>query len=258
MKDYPLGELLGSGSYGTVYQSSLGGIPLAVKVIEKRKRISALLEASIAERVAGHTNLVELKDALLRADGCSMLVYLHGGQSLEDICKSITIDVPRARCMLDCLAGLSYLHSLWLYHGDVKPGNILVQREEGVFKRARVADLHQMVEVCPGNVRIGFCATTFQFQPPELLRGQKEASGALWLRADVWALGITLCRLAGFSFIYNYPAAARCFPSCATCLTSARLPGLGLFTQSLGPLASISWTRSLCGLRRTGQIRRRA
>ena len=202
-RDYKLGERLGQGSYGSVFKSSLGGVSLAVKVVSKDKQVAALLEASLAEVVAGHPNLVDLKDAVLRADGASMLVYLHGGRSLEHFEKGRGPGVPAPRCMLDCLAGLSYLHSLWLYHSDIKPANILVQEEAGCFARARVADLGGLVEVCPGNMCLNEVLTTQPFKSPELLLQQKEALGALWLRADVWALGITLCRVVGFSPTYG-------------------------------------------------------
>ena len=53
-KDYELGDLLGRGSYGKVYKSSLGDISLAVKVVEAPTQFNALQEVSIAEVVAGH------------------------------------------------------------------------------------------------------------------------------------------------------------------------------------------------------------
>ena len=60
-----MGEKLGAGADGTVYKCGLGGASLAVKVVPKEGRLSAWKEASLAERVAGHPNLVDLKDALL-------------------------------------------------------------------------------------------------------------------------------------------------------------------------------------------------
>ena len=66
--------------------------------------------------------------------------------------------------------------------------------------RARIADLGGLVEVGPGRVRLGTCTTTFPFRAPELLSGQNQASGALWLRADVWALGITMAQVCGLDF----------------------------------------------------------
>ena len=204
-EDYPLGDVLGAGSYGIVYKSSLGGVSLAVKVVQKDKRVDALLEASLAQEVAGHPNLVDLKDAVMSPSGASMLVYLHAGRNLEAIAKGGGgARTPAPRCMLDCMTGLSYLHSLSLYHADIKPANILIQEEAGAFVGARIADLGGLVEVCPGNVRLERPLTTFNFRSPEILAGQQDASGASWLRADVWALGITLAHMVGFSPTYGH------------------------------------------------------
>ena len=76
---YPLGKMLGEGSYGRVYASSLGGVKLAVKVVVKKDRIAALMEASLAEQLAGHPHLVELKDVCVGPCGSSYLVYANAG-----------------------------------------------------------------------------------------------------------------------------------------------------------------------------------
>ena len=46
----------------------------------------------------------------------------------------------------------------------------------------------------------GFNLTTIWYRSPEIVAGQTEASGGAWLRADVWALGIILFEVVGFTF----------------------------------------------------------
>ena len=150
---YRLGKLLGAGGFGEVFLSSLGGFSLAVKVVSEDKMLDALKEVAIAERVAGHPNLVELKDAVVRLrDKASLLVYLYGGSTLEVVSKRrVGASLPIDACLRDCLSGLAYLHRMSLFHTDIKPSNILVEQASSRFVRARLADLGGLVEVCPGQ-----------------------------------------------------------------------------------------------------------
>ena len=201
-KCYPLSRLLGGGSFGMVYASSIAGMDLAVKVVKRAKRLAALQEVAIAERVTGHPHLVDLKEAVVGDQSEVLLVYAYAGASLLKFAASTTIaEVPLARLTGDCLKGLAHLHRLGLFHTDVKPANILIASgQDGRFERAVVGDLGSVVEVASGNLRIGHILTTVWYRAPEILAGQAEAVGAQWLRADMWSLGITLCEVLGLTF----------------------------------------------------------
>ena len=105
--------------------------------------------ASIAEQVGDHPHLACLLDAVLNPQsGQSYLFYRYGCAPLNEM--------PRANCALDSfrriathtLCGLEHLHSLGLYHSDIKPPNVLVEHA-GILPSVRVclADLGVVVEV---------------------------------------------------------------------------------------------------------------
>ena len=54
--------------------SSLGGMNLAVKVVKHELMLSAMLEATLVERVSGHPHLVDLKDTCIGPNGAAYLV----------------------------------------------------------------------------------------------------------------------------------------------------------------------------------------
>ena len=101
-------------------------------------------------------------------------------------------------CVAHVLKGIAHMHSLDLYHGDLKPANVLMHYGEQLH--FVVADLGAIVEVGRGVMRIAGITTTLWYRSPEILDGQRSAVGDHWLRADVWALGITMAQVCGLEF----------------------------------------------------------
>ena len=200
---YSGGSYIGQGSFGTVHKVTLGGEHLAVKAFASDLDGAAWQEACIAEHVRGHPHVVHLLDACLRpADLVSLLVYRHAGVSLRAAFDGVGI-VPPASVQavgIQVASGMAHLHSLGLYHSDLKPENIIVDRLGQTPLRAVVADLGGVVEVALGNITLRQARTTIWYRAPELLSVQQTALGSIWLKADVWALGIVLCFLTGHDF----------------------------------------------------------
>ena len=206
---YKLGEKLGQGTFGTVWASRLGGHDLAVKVFKEGCVDDALCEASLAERLE-HPNVVRLLDCV--TDGRkSLLIYERAHCSLScwirrefPMGRTIPATGFVAMVMRDISAGLVYLHSEGIWHGDLKPNNILVAScQGGGGRRFLIGDVGSSVEVgrvSEAMVSLGHTVTTLWYRPPEVAAGQGQASAGEWLRADVWALGIILHELLGFSF----------------------------------------------------------
>ena len=200
---YSGGTQLGKGTYGIVHKVSFGGHALAVKAFCREHDVHAWQEASVAEHVRGHPNLVHLLDACLRqSDGTSLLVYRFAGMSLRDALQQHEPSIACVRQLVVQVAqGLAHLHSRWLYHSDVKPANILVEGLDSGSPKAVLADLGGTIEVGPGVLELPDPRTTMWYAAPELLELHRtKASGTSWLKADVWALGIVICDVLDLHF----------------------------------------------------------
>ncbi|KAJ1625405.1 kinase-like domain-containing protein [Pavlovales sp. CCMP2436] len=93
-------------------------------------------------------------------------------------------------CLQAILEGLEYLHFQGIVHRDIKPDNILRDKESGRFL---ICDLGvSLLADDGGDVAVGSAGTP-AYSPPEVLRRDLKAySGRA---ADVWSLGVTLYEL---------------------------------------------------------------
>jgi serine/threonine-protein kinase len=137
-----------------------------------------LSEARIAAAL-DHPNLVTVYDAA-QEDGFLYIAMRHiAGGSLGSVLARERVLGEQAAIALfsDCLRALEFLHGHGHVHGNLHPGNILVDERGG----ACIVDV--------GVVRSGPDATsgTARFQSPEQLSGALREA-----RHDLYSLGVTL------------------------------------------------------------------
>jgi len=109
------------------------------------------------------------------------------GTSLREHLRREGALSPRQACTLclQALAGLAAVHDQRIVHGDIKPGNILLD-EEG---RARLTDfglsrfLEETTSMTPSRKAVG----SPHFMAPEQWRGE-----LLTARTDLYAMGLVL------------------------------------------------------------------
>jgi serine/threonine-protein kinase len=191
---FDLGPMLGRGGAGKVYQARnrRSGLTVALKLLDfqplepasdalKRLKREARVAASIV-----HPNIVRIFD-LGVAEGVPFVeMELVSGVSLKERVRSEGPLEPAeaARLCTEALAGLARVHRERIVHGDVKPGNILI--DDG--GRARLTDfglstfLEETTSVSSGRL-IG----SPHFMAPEQWRGE-----AVDARTDLYAVGLVL------------------------------------------------------------------
>ncbi len=89
--------------------------------------------------------------------------------------------------VLQTLLGLEYLHANWILHRDLKPNNLLLNRD-GVLK---IADFGLAKHYGSPNRQYTHIVVTRWYRAPELLFGARIYGTGV----DIWAVGCILAEL---------------------------------------------------------------
>ncbi|MFD0074093.1 serine/threonine-protein kinase [Streptomyces sp. NPDC127166] len=189
---YRLGERLGQGGMGVVRRATdeLLGRPVAVKTLaldSGADPADALREARVVAQVR-HPHVIVVHD-VVEHDGMPALVMeLVDGGSLADRLAAGEVLSPReaARLGLDLLDALSAAHARDVLHRDVKPANVLLEKDTG---RAVLTDFG--IASLPGATtlsRTGVFIGTPEYTAPERMQGDDAGPAS-----DLWSLGALLC-----------------------------------------------------------------
>lgn len=190
---YDVLALLGRGGMGAVYlaRERLLERLVAIKVLpsedaagEARERF--LREARTAAQLS-HPNIVPL---LSFGEMGSTLFYIMryvDGESLETRLKrEVTLLPQDARRMLGELASaLGEAHRLGIVHRDIKPDNVMIERETG---RAMLTDfgIARQLATAATLTGTGMIVGSPHYMSPEQASGDRQVDG----RSDLYSLGI--------------------------------------------------------------------
>ncbi len=187
---------LGSGAMAVVYkakQLSLDRV-VAVKVLPKKfVQKSDYVERFYKEgRIAAklnHNNIVQAID-VGEVGGLYYFVmeYVEGKTLYDDLAKGKIFNESEAlEIILQLSRALSHAHSLGLIHRDVKPKNIMINKD-GVVKLADMGLARETSDIKAAKHEQGKAFGTPYYIAPEQIRGLVDIDG----RADIYALGATL------------------------------------------------------------------
>jgi hypothetical protein len=181
---------LGRGGFGTVWLARHKALDKLVAVKHLRPgRVSGGEELAAEARTMAalkvHPNRVTVFD-LVGTDAGWFLVmdYIDGGPLAGLVEPGRPLDwVRAARYVADVADGLAEVHARGVWHRDIKPDNILLDRDRDA---AVLTDFGLAAHAAAAT---GCCGTP-GFMAPELLAGAASA------KSDVFALAATLCYLA--------------------------------------------------------------
>lgn len=199
---------LGRGAYGVVEKM----IHKPTEKIFAVKRIHASVHDESQKRM-----FVEL-DACMKSNSCPHLVRFYGALLREGdvwicmevmdisldkfnrMCVDLKQSLPElfiAKVALSIVKSLNFMkEKMNLIHRDVKPSNILLNRQ-GEAKLCDFGISGNLTNSVAKTVNAG-CKP---YMPPERIEG--EAKDAYGVQADVWSLGITLVEIATGSHPYG-------------------------------------------------------
>lgn len=192
---YELLNELGKGSYGAVYKARdlLTSELVAVKVIsltegeegyeEIRGEIGMLQQCN-------HPNVVRYLGSFQGEDYLWIVMEYCGGGSVADLMNITDEALEEQQIAYICreaLKGLTYLHSIFKVHRDIKGGNILLT-EQGEVKLGDFGVAAQLTRtMSKRNTFIG----TPHWMAPEVIQENRYDG-----KVDVWALGVSAIEMA--------------------------------------------------------------
>lgn len=189
-------EKIGEGTYGVVYKAKdmVSGDIVALKKIRLEAEDEGIPSTAIREisllKELTHCNIVRLYD-VVHTERKLTLVFEYLDQDLKkylDICDS-GLDLPILKSFLfQLLTGVAHCHHHRILHRDLKPPNLLINREGQLkladFGLARAFGIpvrsytHEVV--------------TLWYRAPDVLMGSRKYSTPV----DIWSVGCIFAEMA--------------------------------------------------------------
>ncbi|MGC9946646.1 MAG: serine/threonine-protein kinase [Bryobacteraceae bacterium] len=191
--NYRIVDKLGAGGMGVVYKAIDTHLDRVVAIKALNPEFSQnpeLLERFRGEARAqaqlNHPNLATLYAFLVQDGAAYMVMEFVDGETFHAMLKARG-PIPAAEAVplfRQALAGIGHAHRLGIVHRDIKPTNIMLNRDGIVkvmdFGLAKVAGGHGMTR---SGVRLG---TAYYMSPEQVLVKPVDA------RSDIYSLGVTL------------------------------------------------------------------
>ncbi|MFI6481617.1 protein kinase [Nonomuraea sp. NPDC050663] len=210
---YRLIEPVGQGGFAIVYRAlnERLGRTVAVKIlsvagIDERALRNFRRELEVTSRLSDHPNIVTALDTGTTAAGRPFIAmdFYEGGSLYDRLRAAGGLPVQETLHLGIKVAGaLAAVHETGVFHGDVKPQNILLSR----YGEPALADfgVARMLDV--GQLSSNTLNLTPHHAAPEVLHGSPQS-----VASDVYALGSTLYQLLSGRPAFYDPADAGVTP----------------------------------------------
>jgi predicted Ser/Thr protein kinase len=192
-----LGELLGEGTFGSVYQSKWNSKDVAVKTAScalDAKTIKLLRDEVRVQAQLAHDRIIALYGASTVAPHYAIVMEYAPLGSLHELLHSE--EKQRARSKLavlgrlqiihDVATAMQYLHDMKVVDGDIKTANVVLFKDD----RAKICDFgfaHINNSVLLASRRDAQSCGTPGYMAPEVLMGQSISSAS-----DVYSFSMVL------------------------------------------------------------------
>jgi serine/threonine protein kinase len=190
---------LGAGAMAVVYKAKQLSLnrTVAIKVLPKRFTENPdyverfYKEGQLAGKL-NHPNIVQAVD-VGEAGGYHYFVmeYVEGKTLYDDLSAGKVFSEQEALdIVIQVAEALRHAHSMGLIHRDVKPKNIMINKE-GIVKLADMGLARERTDIEAAKTEKGKAYGTPYYISPEQIRGEMDIDG----RADIYGLGATFYHL---------------------------------------------------------------
>ncbi len=200
----PHTDILGKGGFAKVYKAydTLMQRNVAIKfyegdigdkygVLEELKKVIGLK----------HVNLIMYYDAVSLAspsiydENATMqaaIIELANAGDLNEYMKTFPSVTSLKKIVGDILKGLGHLHENGVIHRDIKPQNILLNRQNGIWT-AKIADFGLAKRISQEGAQSSRLLGTMEYMAPEQFATKKfGVNGQLGTNVDLWSFGVIL------------------------------------------------------------------
>lgn len=194
LEDFELQSVLGQGSTGVVYKARQRSLdrPVALKILvpehfQSAPFLTRFLADERATTALVHTNIVRIHHVGMCAAGPYYAMELVDGQALEILIRGRALPLYWAvSLMVRVSEAVHHAHTRGIIHGSLKPGNILIERQQRpVVTDFCLAGASRGAVANDRNVVVGAC----EYSAPEQVRAGAAPAGPL---SDIYALGAIL------------------------------------------------------------------
>merc|ERR1719215_1800644 len=195
---YNAERVLGSGSFGIVYQATVveTGESVAIKKVFQDKRYKNR-ELQIMKELR-HPNVVELKHAFYTSGDKPGETYLnvvmeYCSDTIYRVMKhyvKMKQQVPQVFVQLytyQMCRGCAYMHVVGVCHRDIKPQNLLV---DGRTHALKLCDFGSAKRLVKGEPNVAYICSRY-YRAPELIFGATDYSPVI----DIWSLACVTAEL---------------------------------------------------------------
>lgn len=200
--DYRILESIGEGGFGEVFRAEHEVLDrvVAIKVPRDLEALSALRLEGVIQSRLDHPGIVKTLDICISHDPPYVVMEYVDGSNLRRMIEQGPIPWTRALdLLLQVCRALDYAHKQGVVHGDIKPGNILVESDSGElhtkitdFGLGRVFEGTQQANLqISRSLNFVESATevmgTLRYLAPEVQRGEGADE-----QSDVYSIGVLL------------------------------------------------------------------
>ena len=194
IEELNLNHALSTGSFAVVYACDIGVYKHYKDNDESNEAMDARrfipLELSILRSLQHVPFFVQLDDIIHHKDVVTGATMVRYKQNLNTYIKNMQHKnyAKSQKIMYQLLTAVNMLHSINVLHGDIKPGNILIDHNNN----AVLCDFNSCHMLSPVNKKSANNRYTYTlwYRPPEIFLRKK-----ITLEADIWSLGIVFSEL---------------------------------------------------------------